>query len=50
MAIITTSGVALIFFLAGAHEILPLAWAMLGALLGFLLFNTRLFVKRIGHQ
>ncbi len=46
MALITTLGVAAIFYLAGAVELLPLTWAMLGALVGFLLFNSRLFVKR----
>lgn len=46
MALITTLGVATIFYLAGAVELLPLTWAMLGALVGFLLFNSRLFVKR----
>ena len=46
MALITTAGVAFIFLLAGADDLLPLTWAMLGALLGFLFFNTRLFVKR----
>lgn len=46
MALISITGVALIFSLAGAADLLPLTWAMLGALLGFLFFNTRLFVKR----
>lgn len=46
MALITTAGVAVIFSLSGATEFLPLTWAMLGALAGFLIFNTRLFVKR----
>ena len=46
MALITTLGVATIFYLARAVELLPLTWAMLGALVGFLLFNSRLFVKR----
>ncbi|MDD4912256.1 MAG: MraY family glycosyltransferase [Sideroxydans sp.] len=46
MALISTAGVAFIFSLSGASELLPLTWAMLGALLGFLLFNTRVFVKR----
>lgn len=46
MALISTAGVACIFSLSGASELLPLTWAMLGALLGFLLFNTRVFVKR----
>lgn len=45
MALITTIGVALIFYLSGAVELLPLTWAMIGALIGFLLFNTRLFVR-----
>ena len=46
MALITTLGVAIIFHLAGADELLPMTWAMLGALLGFLFLNSRLFVKR----
>lgn len=46
MAMITVLGVATIFYVAGAVELLPLTWAMLGALVGFLLFNTRLFVRR----
>ena len=46
MALITTLGVAAIFQLAGADELLPIACAMLGALLGFLFLNSRLFVKR----
>jgi len=32
--------------MAGALEMLPLTWAMLGALVGFLLLNSRIFVKR----
>jgi UDP-GlcNAc:undecaprenyl-phosphate GlcNAc-1-phosphate transferase len=46
MALITMLGVAMIFYVAGAVELLPLTWAMLGALVGFLLFNTRLVVRR----
>jgi len=46
MALITTMGVATIFYLAGSAELLPLTWAMLGALIGFLLLNSRVFVKR----
>jgi len=46
MALITTLGVAAIFHLAGANELFPMTWAMLGALLGFLFLNSRLFVKR----
>jgi len=46
MAMITVLGVAIIFYVAGAVELLPLTWAMLGALVGFLLFNTRIFVRR----
>jgi UDP-GlcNAc:undecaprenyl-phosphate GlcNAc-1-phosphate transferase len=45
MALITVLGVVSIFYFAGALE-LPMATAMLGALLGFLLFNSRFFVKR----
>ena len=46
MALITTLGVAAIFHLAGADGLLPMTWALLGALLGFLFLNSRLFVKR----
>jgi UDP-N-acetylmuramyl pentapeptide phosphotransferase/UDP-N-acetylglucosamine-1-phosphate transferase len=46
MALITTLGVATIFYVAGAVELLPLVWAMLGTLVGFLFLNSRLFVKR----
>ena len=46
MALITTLGVAMIFYVAGAVELLPLTWAMLGTLIGFLFLNSRLFVKR----
>lgn len=46
MAFISTSGVGVIFYLSGASDLLPLILAMQGALLGFLFFNTRLFVKR----
>lgn len=46
MALVTTLGVGFIFYSAGVTVALPLVWAMLGALLGFLLFNTRLVVKR----
>jgi UDP-GlcNAc:undecaprenyl-phosphate GlcNAc-1-phosphate transferase len=46
MAVITVLGVAIIFYLSGAVELLPLTWAMFGALIGFLFFNTRLFVRR----
>jgi UDP-N-acetylmuramyl pentapeptide phosphotransferase/UDP-N-acetylglucosamine-1-phosphate transferase len=46
MALITMLGVAAIFYIAEANGLLLLTWAMLGALLGFLLFNTRIFVSR----
>lgn len=46
MALITTIGVGVIFYLAGAADLLPVTLAMLGALVGFLLWNSRLFVKR----
>jgi UDP-N-acetylmuramyl pentapeptide phosphotransferase/UDP-N-acetylglucosamine-1-phosphate transferase len=46
MAVITVLGVAIIFYLSGAVESLPLTRAMFGALIGFLFFNTRLFVRR----
>jgi UDP-GlcNAc:undecaprenyl-phosphate/decaprenyl-phosphate GlcNAc-1-phosphate transferase len=46
MALITTLGVATIFYLAGDTELLPLTWSLLGALVGFLFLNSRLFVKR----
>lgn len=46
MALITLLGVAVLFYVSGASELLPLTWAILGAVLGFLLFNTRVFVQR----
>jgi UDP-GlcNAc:undecaprenyl-phosphate GlcNAc-1-phosphate transferase len=46
MALITMLGVATICYVAGAVELLPLIWAMLGTLVGFLFLNSRLFVKR----
>ena len=46
MALITTIGAGSIFYLAGGVNLLPLVWAMMGALIGFLLFNSRFFVKR----
>lgn len=46
MALITMLGVATIFHVAGAVELMPLTWALIGTLIGFLLLNSRLFVKR----
>jgi UDP-GlcNAc:undecaprenyl-phosphate GlcNAc-1-phosphate transferase len=46
MALITMLGVATICYIAGADELLPLSLALSGALIGFLLLNSRLFVKR----
>jgi len=46
MALITVLGVAVIFHFAGATELFPLTWAVLGALVGFLLLNSRIFVRR----
>jgi UDP-GlcNAc:undecaprenyl-phosphate GlcNAc-1-phosphate transferase len=46
MALITTLGVATIFHVAGANDLLPLTWATLGTLVGFLLLNSRIFIKR----
>lgn len=46
MALISMLGVASLCCLSGTHELLPLILAVIGALIGFLLFNTRLFVKR----
>ena len=46
MALMTVLGVATIFYFAGEVESLELTYAMLGALVGFLIFNTRLFVRR----
>jgi undecaprenyl-phosphate alpha-N-acetylglucosaminyl 1-phosphatetransferase len=46
MALITMLGVATICYVDGAVELLPLTWAMLGSLVGFLFLNSRLFVKR----
>src|SRR5450759_2509872 len=40
MALITMSGVATIFYVAGAVELLPLTYAMLGTLVGFCLLYT----------
>ena len=46
MAAITVLGVGIIFILSEEVKLLPLTWAMLGALMGFLMFNARLFVRR----
>lgn len=46
MALITLLGVAAIFGLSGNYELVPLVLALIGALTGFLLFNTRLIVAR----
>ena len=46
MALITMLGVTTICYVAGAVDLLPLTWAMLGTLVGFLFLNSRLFVKR----
>lgn len=46
MALISTIGVAVIAYYGGDAGLLPLTWAMLGSVFGFLLFNTRLVVKR----
>lgn len=46
MAVATFVGLAIILQLSGAVSLLPLVWAMIGALLGFLLFNARVFVRR----
>jgi len=46
MALVTVAGVGILFYLSGATELLPLVLALTGALVGFLLFNTRLFVRR----
>jgi len=46
MAVITTLGVTVISYLANAEYLLQLIWALLGALIGFLLMNSRIFVKR----
>ena len=46
MAATSIMGVAVIAYLSGAVEMLPLAAAMLGALIGFLAFNARIFVRR----
>ena len=45
MVLISMLGVVVIFYIAGAPE-LPIALAMIGTVLGFLLFNSRIFVKR----
>jgi UDP-GlcNAc:undecaprenyl-phosphate GlcNAc-1-phosphate transferase len=46
MALITMLGVMVICSIAGATHLLPLTYALLGALIGFLIFNTRIFVRR----
>jgi UDP-GlcNAc:undecaprenyl-phosphate GlcNAc-1-phosphate transferase len=46
MAIITTIGTGVIFYKSGDVQLLPLTWAMIGALAGFLIFNARIFVRR----
>jgi UDP-GlcNAc:undecaprenyl-phosphate GlcNAc-1-phosphate transferase len=46
MAIITAAGAGAIFYLSGNDGLLPLVFALLGALAGFLLFNARLLVSR----
>lgn len=46
MAAITIFGVATLFYCSGAVELLPITWAMLGALIGFLILNARIFVKQ----
>ena len=46
MALITTIGTGFIFYVSGEFDILPLTWAMIGALVGFLIFNSRIFVRR----
>ena len=46
MALITTIGTGFIFYASGESDILPLTWAMIGALVGFLIFNSRIFVRR----
>jgi len=39
IAMITLLGLATILYFSGATDLLPLTWAMLGAVIGFLLFN-----------
>ncbi len=46
MTVISLVGVVAVFYLSDATDLLPLAITMLGALTGFLLFNTRIFVSR----
>ncbi len=46
MVLITMLGVAVICDVAGDVELLPLTWAMIGTLVGFLFLNSRIFVKR----
>ncbi len=45
MALITCTGVALIFHWSGAMQLMPLTWAIMGALIGFLFFNARWLVR-----
>ena len=46
MVLITVLGVAAIFHASGALHWMPLCNAIIGALVGFLLFNTRIIVRR----
>lgn len=46
MAFLTTLGAIVVFSLTPSDMTLDLPFALLGALLGFLLFNARVFVKR----
>ncbi|MES1982941.1 MAG: MraY family glycosyltransferase [Pseudomonadota bacterium] len=46
MALITMLGVMVMCSIAGASHLLPLTYALTGALIGFLIFNTRIFVRR----
>jgi len=46
MALITVSGVTVISYFSGANELLAMTLSMTGALIGFLLLNSRIFIKR----
>lgn len=46
MALITIIGAGLILYMSGNYEDLPFAFAIVGALIGFLVFNSRIFMRR----
>jgi UDP-GlcNAc:undecaprenyl-phosphate GlcNAc-1-phosphate transferase len=46
MGFITMTGVIIMLISSGGRDLLPLAFAVMGALAGFLLFNARILVRR----